>query len=143
MATFSLERPKLPVLLPSIRPVLSPGVIGTIVAWLWQVGVRLIAYIDDFLLGESLHTNSTHDHGTASIGFLDEQREIHPNTLSGNRILRSDSSILPLQFFVYANTNCKYQIQGPAVNTQGCLSPDHYSKGLKPNVLGQPVLQQW
>ena len=77
------------------QPRVFTKIIGLIVPWLWQLGVRLIAYIDGFLLGGSPHTNSTHDHGTASIGFLDQQQEIHPNTLPGNRILRSNSLVLP------------------------------------------------
>ena len=100
MAPFSLARPELPVLLPSIQPVLSSllftKITRPIVAWLRQLGVKLIVYIDNFLLlAQEAHTSSIHDHCIASIGDLDQQQEIHPNTLSGNIILRSDGSLSP------------------------------------------------
>ena len=102
MATFSLARPGLPVLLPSIRPVLSPpgvhkdhtpnsGVAEATGSEIDCLHRRLSPFSS--LQGGSPRISLTHDHCTASIGFLDQQREVHPSTLPGNRILRSDSSV--------------------------------------------------
>ena len=133
MATFSLARPGLPVLLPSIQPVLSPlgvhkdhtpnsGVAEATGSEIDCLHRRLSPFSS--LQGGSPCISLTHDHCTASIGFLDQQREVHPSTLPGNRILRSDSSVSLSTPARTANA----KIQGPAANTQGCLSSDHYSK---------------
>ena len=82
------------------------------------------------LQGGSPRTSSTHDHCTASIGFLDQQREVHPSTLPGNRILRSDSSVSPPSSSSTPAQTANAKIQGPTAATQGCLSSDHYSKRL-------------
>ena len=104
MAPFSLARPELPVLLPSIWPVLSSPCVykdhtpnsGLAEATGSEINC-LHRQLPPFssLQGGRPHTSSTHDHCFASIGFLNQQREIHSDTLSRNRILRSDSSLSP------------------------------------------------
>ena len=141
MAPFSLARPELPVLLPSIRPVLSSPCVyedhtpksGLAEATGSEINClhrRLLPF--SFLQGGSPHTSSTHDHCIVSIGVLDQQREIHPNTLSGNGILMSDSSLSPPSSSSTSIQIADAKIQGPATTTQGCLTSDHYSKGPSP-----------
>ena len=98
-----------------------------IVAWLRQLGVRLIAYINDFLL---LAPSKEEPHCTTSIGFLDQQREVHPSTLPRNRILRSGSSVSPPSSSSTPAQTVNAKIQGPTAATQGCLSSDHYRRDL-------------
>ena len=104
MTMFSLARPELPVLLPSIWPVLSSLHVFKDHAPNSGLAEATGSKIDclhrqlspfSSLQGGSPYTSSTHDHCIASIGFLDQQQEIHPNILPGNRILRSDSSLSP------------------------------------------------
>ena len=136
-----LARPGLPVLLPSVWYVLSPlGVHKDHMSYSGLAEVTgseidcLHRQLSPFssLQGTSPCTSSTNDHCTASIGFLDQQWEVHPNTLSCNRILRSDSSASLSSSLSTPVQIVNAKIQYPAATTQRCLSSKHYSEGLSP-----------